>query len=63
MLFNIFASDLDSETEYTLSKFADDIKLGGVTDTPDGCATIQRDLHRLDNLMRFNKGKSKSCTW
>ncbi|GAB0177933.1 mitochondrial enolase superfamily member 1 [Grus japonensis] len=52
-------SDLDTETEYTLSKFADDTKLGGVTDTPDGCVTIQRDLCKLDNLMKFNKGKSQ----
>ncbi|GAB0208701.1 mitochondrial enolase superfamily member 1 [Grus japonensis] len=39
-------------------------KLGGVADTPDGCAAIQRDLNRLEkwtvkNLMQFNKGKCK----
>ncbi|PKU27019.1 rna-directed dna polymerase from mobile element jockey-like [Limosa lapponica baueri] len=64
VLFNIFVGDMDSGIECTLSKFADDTKLCGVTDMPEGRDAIQRELDRLErwdcvNLMKFNQAKCK----
>jgi len=55
-MYNIFISNLDKGIEYTLNKFADDTKLGGLT-------VIQLDLDKQEiwakrNLMKFNKGKN-----
>lgn len=69
VLFNMLINDLDYGTVCTLSRFADDTKLGGVAGTPEGPGATQGVPDRLEqwagrSLMQFHKDEcGKCCTW
>lgn len=65
VIFNIFISYPNEEIKFTLSKFADVSKLGGVADRAKGSAAIQQDLNRLESwaesiLIDFSKRKCRA---
>jgi len=62
ILLDLFINDLDRRTKCSLRMFADDTKLRGAVDRPDGSAAIQKDLNRYEkwadkDFMMFIKGK------
>lgn len=65
-MFNTLINNAD-DTEDTLSKSADDIKLVGASDVVKCRASNQRGLEKFEdqahrNLKKFNNGK-KACIW
>lgn len=42
ILFNIFINDQDKGIECELCRFADDVKVGGIADKPEGCVPFSK---------------------
>lgn len=60
--FNILINDMDNGVECTLSKFADNVKLGILTSSPKHHVAIQKDLDTLEKWAnRSLKKSNKKC--
>jgi len=59
---DVFISDQRARVKCVLSKFHDDVELGGAVVTTGGGEALQRDVGKLENwastnCMRYNKNK------
>ena len=62
LLFIVYINDLEENVGGLISKFADDTKIGGVSDSARDCQKIQQDIDRLETWaqkwqMAFNPDK------
>ena len=48
LLFVVYINDLEGNVGGLISKFADDMKIGGVADSAGDCQRIQQDIDRLE---------------
>jgi len=63
VLFNVFINDQDTAIKCTITKFADDTKLGEAVDSLEGRESFQKDLDRLESweIINHMKLKKSNC--